>query len=447
MNVNIRLLALGSFLLAAVVGACGGKPSATDESVTDASDVDRFWAAYDALQTESDSAAQIRLLDSLFVRPGTPGLEAMMERRGLTAESYRQAVARYPRFWSSVRDNTLRAGDYSARIESAIDALEEVYPRLSPARLYFTVGALMTPGMTLDDVVFIGSEVAMTDSSVVTDELPDGLRQNLRAYFDSSPIDDLAFLNLHEYVHTQQGRFGSELLSIALQEGVAEFVATLASGEVSPTPAVAFGASNERAVRERFATEMFSPNTNDWLYNNFDNQFGVRDLGYYVGYAIAEKYYEKADDKIEAVAELIELDYRSEDAVAAIVDSSGYFDRPVRELRAEYEASKPEVVMLAPFDNGSEGVAPGLATLSVTFSQTMSPRFRGFDFGPGGEDEVLRVQQFIGWSDDARTMSFEVSLEPGRRHQLMLTSQFRTAGGAALEPYLIEFEVADEGAG
>jgi hypothetical protein len=94
-------------------------------------------------------------------------------------------------------------------------------------------------------------------------------------------------LNIHEAVHTQQGPFGSNLLAVALQEGVAEFVSVLAIGRPSAVPAVAFGEGNAVVVRERFAPEMFSPHWNGWLYNNTSNTFGVRDLGYYVGYAIA----------------------------------------------------------------------------------------------------------------------------------------------------------------
>ncbi len=68
----------------------------------------------------------------------------------------------------------------------------------------------------------------------------------------------------------------------------------------------------------------------------------------------------------------------------------------------------------------------------------MNPRFRGFDFGPLGEDGVLRVTSVVGWSNDARTLTIEVELGEGRRHQMVLSGQFRTMDGAALEPYLIE---------
>jgi hypothetical protein len=424
------LLWMGCVLLS----ACGGEPEAQTVS---ADDVPRFWQAYDEVVAAADSSIQVQLLDSLFVERGSPGLVALMERRRLTPEAYVESITRYPRFWESVRRGTLRADQYARDIAAGVRQLRDVYPELRPAGVYFTIGTLLTPGMTLDDIVFIGSELALGDSAVVTEELPEPLRTNLRAYFDSRPADDVVFLNIHEYVHTQQGPFGDNLLAVALQEGVAEFVAALALGLPSPTPAVAFGNENEPDVKDRFASEMFSPNWNDWLYNDFSNQFGVRDLGYYVGYAIAERYVEGAENPKEAVAALIELDYQDPDAVERVVEASGYFDAPLRDLRRDYLSSTPEVVEYR--FGVAEGLAPeGPAELEVTFSRPMSDRFRGFDFGPLGESRVIRVTEVLGWSEDGRTLTVRVDLPARRPAQLMLTSQFRSVDGAALQPFLVE---------
>ena len=433
---RVRSGARGYLLWTACVlfAACGGEPEAQAVS---ADDVPRFWQAYDQAVAAADSSVQVQLLDSLFIRRGTPGLAALMERRSLTPEAYREAITRYPRFWESVRRGTLRAEEYAGDIASGVRQLREVYPELRQAGVYFTIGTLLTPGMTLDDIVFIGSELALGDSAVVTEELPEPLRTNLRAYFDSRPADDVVFLNIHEYVHTQQGPFGDNLLAVALQEGVAEFVAALALDLPSPTPAVAFGKENESKVKGRFASEMFSPNWNDWLYNDFSNQFGVRDLGYYVGYAIAERYVEGAEHPKEAVAALIELDYQDPEAVERVVEASGYFDAPLRDLRRDYMSSTPEVVDYR-FGTGAGPVPEGPAELEITFSKPMSDRFRGFDFGPLGESQVIRVTEIVGWSEDGRTLTVKVDLPARRPAQVLLTSQFRSVGGAALVPFLLE---------
>ena len=401
------------------------------------SDVGRFWQAFDAISAAPDSAAQYRLLDELFIAPGTPGLRALMERRGYTPEQYVTAILGAPQFWASVRANTLRADDYAGEIERVVERLRALYPALRPAQIYFTVGALRTGGTTLGDKVLIGSEIAMADSTAVTDDLPEGFG-HLRRYFDSNPVEDVVLLNAHEYVHTQQGPFGADLLAVALQEGVAEYVSVLAAEQPSAAPAVAFGQANEPRVRDRFATEMFSGRWNDWLYNNTENVFGVRDLGYYVGYAIAERYVERSADRARAVARLIELDYQDPLAVEAVAEASRYFDRPLDDLRADYERNRPTVVEIAEFENGTRDLDPATQRLNITFSAPMNPRFRGFDYGPLGEDHVLRITQFVGISDDHRTVTVDVEMQPGHRHQLTLSDQWRDEAGRALVPYTID---------
>jgi len=411
------------------------EPSMASPVVT--ADVDRFWEAYDQVVAEPDRAEQVRLLDSLYIQPGTPGLRAMIARRDLTPADFVEVIRSYPRFWASIRPNTERADRHASEIAAGVAALRALYPALRPARVYFTVGALRTNGMTLDDVVFIGSELALADSATVTDEFPERL-DHLSAFFATNPATSIAFLNVHEYVHTQQGPFGNDLLAMALQEGVAEFVAAIATGDPSPTPAVAFGEDNETRVREAFARDMFGASASPWLWSNAEGEFGVRDLGYYVGYAIAERYYERAGNTSQAVADLIEVDYRDPAAVDALVSASGYFDRPVEEMRAEYEASVPRIVRLEGIENGARDLAPGPRTLTVVFDRPMDTRYRGFDYGPLGADHVLRIERVDGWSDDGRRLTIGVHLAPGRRYQTLLTRTFRTPEGIPMESYLLD---------
>lgn len=410
----------------------------SSDPVVETADIGRFWEAHDAIRATSDSVAQYRLLDELFIAPGTPGLHALMERRGYTPEHYVRAIRDYPRFWASVRANTLRAADDAVQIEQVVGRLQALYPALRPATLYFTVGALMTGGTTLDSLVLIGSEIALTDSTAVTDELPDWLGENLRRYFDTNPVEDVLLLNAHEYVHTQQGPFGADLLAVALQEGVAEYVSVLAAERPSAAPAVAFGEANAARVRDRFATEMFSGRWNDWISNDFSNEFGVRDLGYYVGYAIAEGYVQRSADKARALARLIELDYQDPLAVEALVEASRYFDRPLGDLRAAYERDRPRVVGVTGFEDEAAAAGPSTARITLTFSAPINPRFRGFDYGPLGEDHVLPITEVVGMSEDRRSLTVEVEVRPDRRQQLTVTDQFRDDAGRALLPFVID---------
>lgn len=428
-----------SFLVLCVLLCSAGLTAQSTASLIVSSDVDRFWKAYDRIVATPDSAAQVALLQEHYLNDATPGLLAFMERKGYTPERYITAIRAYPEFWASVRANTLKGPAYAKDITVAIDQLKSLYPDLRPASIYFTIGALMSGGSTLNGHVLIGAEIAMADEHTASTEFPDRFRSSLAAYFATNPINDLVFLNVHEYVHTQQrGDGGYDLLSQCVYEGVPEFIAELATGKASPTPCIAYGHANDERVRSRFAREMFSPHFDGWLYNNMDNEFGTRDLGYYVGYALCERYYQHAADKSRAIKDLIELDFADPAAIERFVDSTHYFPTDIRALKEAYDRSRPEVVRISGFASGDRQVDPAIKRMSITFSQPMSKDHRGFDFGPLGESHVLRIERVVGFSEDGRTLEVDIALEPGKQLQVLLTENFRTAEGVPLRPYLVD---------
>jgi len=403
------------------------------------SDIDNFWNAYDKITSTTDSVQQYQYINELFLDKGSPGLKAIRKVRNYSAKSYIDAINDYPLFWKSVRENTYQSKSMASGLEAGIQKLEKLYP-LKPAKIYFTIGALRTNGTTLDDKVLIGSELAMADTNTVSSEFPD-LFSHLPHFFKTSPIDHVVLLNIHEYVHTQQkSKGGYNLLSQCIFEGVAEFVSVIAMEQASASPAVAYGAAHPEKVRARFETEMFSPNWNDWLYNNFENEFQTRDLGYYVGYAIAEKYYNEAINKKQAIKELIELNYSNKKAVEKFADKTGYFSKPIAQLKEQFEQNCPSVVSISSFENGSQKVDPNITQITINFSAPMNQRFRGFDLGPLGEKNVLRIKRFIGFSEDGKSATMEIELKPNQRFQVLISEQFRSEDGATLQPYLVDIK-------
>ncbi|MDX2245432.1 MAG: hypothetical protein SF052_01545 [Bacteroidia bacterium] len=406
-------------------------------------DIYNFWSAYDQIVSTQDSALQYKYLDSLYFQKGTAGLNAIREARNYTPQDYIDAINNYPRFWSSVRENTLKTDKFVTQLGQGVEKLRAIYPSLKPAKIYFTIGALRTSGTTMDSLLLIGSEIAMTDANTVSDELPEDIRAARRTYFDSNPIDNLVFLNVHEYVHTQQKPIVHNLLSLVIYEGVAEFVAAKAMGIPSPTPAIEYGKHNDK-VSQKFEAEMFlGYNLYQWLWGDEPNGFGVRDLGYYIGYQLCEIYYEKAADKKEAIKKLIELDYTDEKEIEDFVNETGFFSSTLEAIYTEFDQKRPIVENLKPFNNHSSNVSPETKYLEIEFSEPLNGRNTGVDFGDLGETAFPKVVERF-WSEDFRTWTLKVELEANKHYQILISNNFRNNDGIPLKPYLIDFETGQK---
>lgn len=405
-------------------------------------DITNFWEAYDQIKATKDSTKQLSIIQNSYINKGTVGLKALMEVRNYTPLSFVNAINRYPNFWSSVRANTLKADDYAQKIEGAVKLLNKLYP-LKPAKTYFSIGALRTGGTTLEDKVLIGAEISMADEKTNTDELQKDF-PHLVSFFKTRPIDGLIFTNVHEYVHTQQKTtIGNTLLTQVVLEGVAELLAEKALKLDSPNPQIAYGKANDTKIKAAFEKEMFSSSMANWLYNSSNNEFKMRDLGYYVGYAICEKFYELSKDKKAAVKDMIELDYNKEEDLIAFVEKSKYFEKPLLVYKEAFEKSRPEIIGIKEFENNSQNVNVNTKTVTLYFSQPMSANYRGFDYGPTGEKNVLMVRRVIGFSEDKKSFSYEIKLEPNKHYQSVVTERFRNEAGIPLKAYLINFKTAE----
>jgi len=311
-------------LLTAAPAMAQTPSSPTNVQVVDA-DIARFWTAYDAVRASSDPTEQHALFQRLYIDQGTPGLVAFMEAKGYTTETYLNAIRAYPNYWETVRPRTALAAGALGRLEEHLARLHALYPELRPAGVYFEIGALRSGGTTLGDKVLIGVEMATGDDSVDISQMPANLQRFFGTYFASRPLENLDLLATHEFVHTQQGGERQTLLGQAVFEGVADFMAEKATGRLPSLPYIAYGPANDAAIKSAFAKDMAANDYSGWLYNGANNAFGVADLGYYVGYAITRRYYDRAADKSAAIKTMMELDYADQAAVQAFVDASGYF--------------------------------------------------------------------------------------------------------------------------
>jgi uncharacterized protein YjaZ len=254
-------------------------------------DVARFWNVV-------DHATTLDLIQSFqrdYLDAGSLGLRIFAPTKlgnalDLATQVYNERVR-----YDSVRAATLRAGEAEPGIRAAYARLNALYDNARFPDVYFLVGRFIVGGWAADSAIIIATEQYHAPNELVASVA-------------------------HELVHVQQPEPSSQqtLLERAFTEGTADFIGELISGATTNARAQAYGRAHERELWREFQRVMNGHEFAPWLYELPPND-RPRDLGYFIGYRIAEAYYKRAADKHAALRELI----RARN-VKEILERSGY---------------------------------------------------------------------------------------------------------------------------
>jgi hypothetical protein len=284
-------------------------------------DIDRFWIAYDSVQTTTDTIKQIQYLKTLYTDKGTDGLKLFMKMRKYTPELWARVIRQYPKFWKSIRPNTLIVKQKQAEILVAVEQFKKVYPDYRYATIYFTVGALRSAGVAEGNTALVGMELTGGTSSIDVSEFTN---KRIEKAFKTQKIDNLVAVTVHEYVHTQQKEEGKTLLGQSIYEGACDFITELVLGTALTHSYILYGKIHEAELKVAFKKEMFNADYSQWIYNGTTAK-EMGDLGYFMGYTICKSYYDHAADKKKAIKDIIELPYSDGEKVEQFLEASRYY--------------------------------------------------------------------------------------------------------------------------
>ena len=310
-----RVSTIVSMLVA--TAACGSDVSLRPSSdvVTDpakavfvTTDIERFWAAYDAGGAKGTASAfQVGYLDR-----GSSGLRDFIRLRNLTAANLVNMVRTYPRYFADIRASTLRLATEASvqnRIRDNYRKIADMYTASVFPPVTFLIGRFSTGGTTSTNGMLVGLEFYAITPSTPLDELGPFQRDNVR------PLDSLPIIVAHEHAHILQGRAGGiasktnkNLLDQTLLEGGADFVAYLVTGGNINARLQAYAIPREAELWAEFKTAMRGTDITRWLYNQGTATADrPGDLGYFIGYRIAEAFYARTVNKREALRAIIDV--------------------------------------------------------------------------------------------------------------------------------------------
>jgi hypothetical protein len=263
------------------------------------SDLDNFWRAYDAAAGAASAEEKEKIFQSEYLDKGSAGLKDFLKLRIKSAHELVGVMRIRPKFYAALREVTPRVSEMSPAMRASFQKLKELYPDAIFPDVYFLIGVMNSGGTTSDSGLLIGLEIHGKTANTDMTEMDSWLKQVLGS------VDELPQVVAHELIHYQQTGRGKTLLAQCLHEGSADFIGELISGGQINSHLREYGAAHEADLWREFSQAMDKNETSQWLYQGDKSKDRPADLGYYMGYRIAEAYYQHTADKKKAVHDIL----------------------------------------------------------------------------------------------------------------------------------------------
>lgn len=262
------------------------------------SDIELFWAAYDKAKPEND----LIIYRDEYLKKGSVGLQEFTRLRIGSSCGLVNSINASPKYYAALRGHSLKVASYEKQARASFHKLKEIYPSAVFPDVYFVIGRMTSAGTLSDKGLLIGVDMFGKNTGAPTDELGDWHRAVV------SSVDRLPYVVAHELIHYQQKyEQNNTLLARAVGEGVPDFIAELIAGDTINPHLHKYGDPIEKQLWLEFKKEMDGTNAGNWLYQGENAKDKPADLGYYIGYKIAESYYENTKDKKKAVKDILEI--------------------------------------------------------------------------------------------------------------------------------------------
>ena len=269
------------------------------------SDIGKFWQAYDLAASEADKEKRVAIFQTEYLDKGSAGLKDFLRLRIKSAESLVNTIDRMPKYYASIRPQTLQVQRMENKMRAAFKKFKSIYPQAVFPDVYFLIGVTSSGGTTGPSGLLIGTEMYGKTSKTPVDELSAWLKVVL------STVEQVPAIVAHESCHYNQ-RYNSapdqrHLLGKSLQEGACDTIGELISGRTINEHLKVYGRTHADEIWRDFEVDMYKPDISKWIYNAASVRDRPADLGYYMGYLITQAYYNQAKDKKQAVYDILNI--------------------------------------------------------------------------------------------------------------------------------------------
>ena len=249
------------------------------------------------------------ILQEEYLSVGTTGIRIFTPNRIVNADNLAEKISKYRKAYEKginlMLEAAIQAEEESLEILGSIQSL---FKQKKSAPAYFVFGANNSGGTASGRGLVIGLEVLSRFA-----DTPQEAREVVKGFV------------AHEIVHVYQARVKAApgrnyLLTQSLKEGFADFIARQTLGYIPESEKARheYGIENEALLWKEFQKDMNGTDFQPWMYGK-GKDGRPSDLGYWIGLRICEAYYNKAENKEEALMTLLKLKRAKE-----ILEESGY---------------------------------------------------------------------------------------------------------------------------
>lgn len=295
------------FILNAKANAQPNYPRDPSEAKIITTDVINFIGAYNSLSEDKDS---IQVLQEMYFDKASPGMNEYLTKHSFDAGDLLREIQIHPDKYSNVENFYNNLSEFEAEYIRELQSYKSVMPKAMFPPVYLIVANYtgIAQASKLGQLVSIEK---------VTEE-----------------PDKLLTVMIHELTHFQQAmNMGIEnysavyakknnMLDLILREGSAEFITyKLVRKNEDQFSRLKTYEENESELWEKFNNDLNEQQSEYWLAvkpgDTRKNDSVL--LGYAIGYKIVEAYYDQAEDKDQAMKEILKLTDAS-----AFLDKSSY---------------------------------------------------------------------------------------------------------------------------
>ena len=252
-------------------------------------DVVNFIRVQKLLENTTDT---LHVLQTEYLDKGTRGLAMFIDKYDLTAGRLMKAIREHSEKYSSLGFMPDAIDDMENEAREVFAQFREFIPHAVFPPTYFLIAGYRGIGSGSVEGQLISVEKWMI------------------------PLDKMTML-IHELTHFQQvvavgyekyaKLFNDEksLLGLTIREGTAEFVAQNVVGDITQDEAVNYTREHEKRLWTQFQREMSGRKTGDWMWSTPSDSSQPRHVAYVLGSFIVQSYYDRADDKAQAIKDIL----------------------------------------------------------------------------------------------------------------------------------------------